>query len=150
MCFRLSIAALAILVSGVTGWSLVRQDQELPGGTNRPFMQAKMDHAKSILEGLALENFDGIQTSAQNLILLSHESAWNVLQSPDYIEMSSEFRGSVNRLKEAAKSQNLDGATIAWFEVTLNCVRCHKHLRHKRHIPSGGQTSDGTRTGDGQ
>jgi cytochrome c556 len=133
---KISVLVIATVLSLATSWNFVHQDQELPGVSNRPFMQAKMDHAKGILEGLALENFDGIETSAQNLILLSHESAWNVIQSPDYIEMSSDFRASVGRLRAAAKDRNIDGATIAWFEVTLNCVRCHKDLRKKKHVPA--------------
>ncbi len=137
MQHKLFAVAIASVLSFVASWNLAPQDQETPLPSNRPFMRAKMDHAKGILEGLALENFDGIEKSAQNLILLSHESAWNVVQSPDYIEMSSDFRGSVGRLRDAAKDHNLDGATIAYFEVTLNCVRCHKQIRPKKHSEPG-------------
>jgi len=136
---RIIALVLATVIPLAASWLIVPQDQELPGKSNRPFMQAKMEHAKGILEGLALENFDGIETSAQNLILLSHESAWNVIQSPEYIQMSSDFRGSVGRIRDAAKDHNLDGATIAYFEVTLNCVRCHKQIRPKKQAPPGKQ-----------
>ncbi len=133
MVRRLVIMAMAILGSGGAAWCLVRQEPEPVQQSNRPFMQAKLDHAKAIVEGLALENYDIIRTNAERLTLFSMESAWNVIQAPEYLSMSSEFRGSTQRLQEAAKAGNIDGATLAWFEVCLNCVRCHKYLRQKTH-----------------
>jgi hypothetical protein len=52
--------------------------------------------------------------------------------------MSSEFRGSAQRLRDHAKEKNVDAATLSYFEVTLNCVRCHKYVRQtnvKRNPP---------------
>jgi hypothetical protein len=131
---RLVFMAMAILGSGGAAWCLVRQDPEPVQPSNRPFMQAKLDHAQSIVEGLALENYDIIRTNAERLSLYSLESAWNVIQAPEYLSMSSEFRGSTQRLQEAAQAKNIDGATLAWFEVCLNCVRCHKYLRQKTQV----------------
>lgn len=135
MCCRWIWASLACLTSVAGGWYVARQDPEEPLPSNRPFMQAKLEHAQGIVTGLALENYDLIAQAAQNLMLLSNESAWNVIQTGDYIEMSADFRGSAARLRDAARNRNIDGATIAWFEVTLNCVRCHKYLRQKTHSP---------------
>lgn len=130
MVFRNLLLIVACFASVGAGWCLTRQD-EVPIDRSRVFMQAKLEHARGIVEGLALENHERLAVSAQNLILLSQESAWNVIQSPEYTGLSSEFRGSAGRLKEAALARNIDAATIAWFEVTLNCVRCHKFLRQK-------------------
>lgn len=94
-----------------------------------PFMRLKLAHTKEIVEGLALADFDGIARHAQKLSLLSLESNWHAIQSPEYAAASAEFRESVNRLEKAAQDKNLDGTTLAYFEVTLNCVRCHKYLR---------------------
>jgi hypothetical protein len=123
----------ALLVCAVVGLvcclGASPQDDEKLQPNNQRFMLAKMKHAKNIVEGLALENFDTLQSSAQNLILLSNESAWNVFQSPEYLSMSAEFRGSAERLRKAAEDKNVDGATLAYFEMTLSCVRCHKYVR---------------------
>ena len=97
------------------------------------FMRAKLEHTKSIVEGLALEDFDAIGDHAQRLILLSNETNWRTFQTEEYLDLSEEFRGSADRLRTAAKERNLDGSTLAYFEVTLNCVRCHKYVRKTQH-----------------
>ena len=94
------------------------------------FMQRKLDASRDVVEGLATEDFEKIERSAQVLMLLSHESEWKVIQTQRYLDMSAEFRSSAERLRDSAKAQNLDGATLGYFEVTLNCVRCHRYVRN--------------------
>ena len=108
------------------------QDEEPKQKNTTKFMIQKLDESREIVEGLATENYDQIAKSAQDLILLSHETDWNVIQSEAYLEMSDEFRESAGRLRKSAEEKSLDGATLAYFEVTLNCVRCHKYVRKSR------------------
>ena len=42
---------------------------------------------------------------------------------------SREFRRACESLRSAAKDKNLDGAALAWMEVTLKCIQCHKYVR---------------------
>jgi hypothetical protein len=93
------------------------------------FMRAKLAHADHVLEGLALEDFEMIERAAQELSLASLDSNWQVLQTEDYVRQSAEFRRSCDLLKKAAQEKNLDGATLAWMDVTLKCVQCHKYVR---------------------
>jgi cytochrome c556 len=102
------------------------EQQEKPVHT---FMHAKLAHSQSILEGLAVENYDQIAKSSQSLTLLSEEAGWNVLQTAEYARQSDLFRRHTKALTEAARKHNLDGATLAFVQVTLNCVECHKHVR---------------------
>lgn len=93
------------------------------------FMRAKLAHSGDVLEGLALGDFDLIATGAQELSLASQDSNWNVLQTEDYVRQSMEFRRACDSLRRAAKDRNLDGAALAWMEVTMKCVQCHRSLR---------------------
>ncbi len=93
------------------------------------FMRAKLGHSQNVLEGLALEDFDLIARGAHDLALASQASSWQVLQTEDYARQSSEFRRSCDALRSAAKAKNLDGAALAWMEVTMKCVQCHKYVR---------------------
>lgn len=93
------------------------------------FMRAKLGHSQDVLEGLALEDFDKIARGAQELALASQASSWQVLQTEDYARQSAEFRRSCDSLRTAAKAGNLDGAALAWMEVTMKCVQCHKYVR---------------------
>jgi cytochrome c556 len=93
------------------------------------FMRAKLSHAQNVLEGLAVEDFDLIDRGANDLALASQASSWQVLQTADYARHSDEFRRSCNALRAAAKARNLDGAALAWMEVTMKCIQCHKYVR---------------------
>ena len=93
------------------------------------FMRAKLEHSQDVLEALTIEDFKGIQKAAQELSLLSRATQWQVLQTPEYATRSSEFRREVEGLRNAAEKENLDGATLAFVKVTMNCVECHKYVR---------------------
>jgi len=97
----------------------------------REFMRKKLVFTQEIVRALALEDYDKLAENAQNLIVMSLESNWNVYQQIEYAEMSRDFRAAAQRLQQAAEQKSLDGATLAYFEVTLGCVRCQKLLRHK-------------------
>ena len=105
------------------------QDQQPTQKDVSKFMARKLDDARSIVAGLATENYELIGKSAQDLMLLSHEADWDVIQSQNYLQMSSDFRASAERLRDTAKQKNIDGSTLAFFEVTMSCVRCHKYVR---------------------
>ena len=108
------------------------QDQQDTHQTTSVFMQKKLDYSREIVAGLATEDFAKISKSAQDMMILSHEADWKVITTPEYLKASNDFRETVARLRQAGKEKNLDGATIAYFEVTLNCVRCHKQLRNQQ------------------
>lgn len=107
------------------------QEQEQIEQTTSKFMRRKLDYVRDIVTGLSVEDYNQIKRASQDLMLLSHETDWKVLTTPEYMKASSDFRETVARLRQAGEQKNLDGATIAYFEVTLNCVRCHKQLRRK-------------------
>jgi hypothetical protein len=53
-------------------------------------------------------------------------------KTEDYARQSADFRRSCDSLRKAAKAKNLDGAALAWMEVTMKCVQCHKYVRDER------------------
>lgn len=131
---KLFAASLLLLSVGSLFATGVIQDPQQLQKDESAFMKRKLTDAKQIVAGLATEDFDLISKSAQDLMLLSHEADWNVVQTAPYIGMSREFRSSAQRLRDYGNDKNLDGATLAYFEVTLNCVRCHKYIR-RNHFP---------------
>ena len=124
----MTLSAAVVLALG--SWQLygVPQAKE-SGGPLKPFMQRKLDHSKSVLEGLAIEDFAMIAKNAQALSLLSQESNWNVLNTEEYLQQSRDFRRAVNVITEAAHAKNIDRATLGYIDLTVRCVGCHKYLR---------------------
>ena len=95
-------------------------------------MRKKLDHAQSVLEGIALSDFDMIAGNAAKLSALSSEGAWRAYDTPEYVEQSTVFRRNVEKLRKAAREGNLDAATLAYTKMTFSCVECHKYLRDRK------------------
>jgi len=124
---------LCVLVLAVTaGWWLSSTLSQTPKKGRNLLMQQKLGHAQKVLEGVAIKDFDLIEKHADELIILSKKAEWAVLQTPEYTRQSDDFRRNADSLAKAAKDKNLDGAALAYVQVTMSCVNCHKHVREVR------------------
>jgi cytochrome c556 len=97
----------------------------------KEFMRDKLELSQKILEGLANEDYDLMTAKAARLAAMSQEAGWQVFENPDYADQSVAFRQNVEALIRAARRKNLDGATLAFVRITMNCVDCHKFVRGK-------------------
>lgn len=97
----------------------------------KEFMREKLELAQRILEGLANEDYDLLIAKGTRLSAMSQEASWQVFENPEYAEHSLTFRKNVESIVRAAKNKNLDGATLAYVRMTMNCVDCHKYVRGK-------------------
>ena len=92
-------------------------------------MRRKLEYTHNILQALMLENFDAIERNSERLRQLSEASNWNVIRTHEYTRHSSEFSRAVDALKKAAQEKDLDATALAYVEMTLKCVQCHKYVR---------------------
>ena len=123
--------AVAMLVVGVGAFLVVHgKSEDRP--SLRDFMRVKLSHSQKVLEGLTTQDFDMIAKNSQAMSLLSLETNWQVLQTAEYLDRSKDFRRTADALTEAAKKKNLDGAALAYVEMTMNCINCHKYVRGVR------------------
>jgi hypothetical protein len=125
------LGCAGLLGLALFGWGAAEEPRLKPDAV-AVFMRAKLAHSQNVLEGLALEDFDMIGRGAQELSLASQASSWQVLQTEDYARQSAEFRRSCDTLRTAAKARNLDGAALAWMDVTMKCIQCHKYVRDQK------------------
>lgn len=95
-------------------------------------MHKKLENSQKVLEGIALQDFDKIGRGADELILISKAVEWRVIKSPQYEMHSLDFRRSAETLSKMAQAKNTDGAALAYVDMTLSCVRCHKYVREVR------------------
>jgi hypothetical protein len=96
------------------------------------FMRTKLEYSKKVLEGLTLEDYDTIAKSARALRLLSQAAEWEVPTIPnatDYVTYTREFQQLTDEMAKKAREKNIDGATLAYLRLTMNCVNCHKYVR---------------------
>lgn len=95
-------------------------------------MRQKLDHSQQLLAAVVLGDHVDVERFAHELVLISEASTWSPLQTPEYLHYASDFRESANTLIEDAQARNLDGVSLAYMEMTLTCVQCHKHVRGSR------------------
>jgi hypothetical protein len=121
---------LAVVV--LAGLAVFSGHGEEPKGKVEELMKKKLSHSQRILEGLALNDFDAIAKNADELIAVSKEVEWKVLKTPQYELYSNDFRRTADTLAKYARDKNIDGAALTYVELTLTCVKCHKHVREVR------------------
>jgi hypothetical protein len=120
-------ALVATLILGI-GWPSPAQQKD----AIRIIMTEKLDKSKSVLEGIALADFSKIRSSAEKLIQLTDTEEWFTYNTPRYTQHTNEFRRAAENLIDRAKTKNLDGVTLAYFDLTMSCVRCHRYIRQIR------------------
>jgi hypothetical protein len=100
-------------------------------------MQRKLAASQKVLEGIAMNDFDKIGKQADELIAVSKQTEWRVLKTPKFELHSNDFRRIADDLAKSAKDKNIDSAALNYVELTLTCVKCHKHVRETRDTGTG-------------
>ena len=110
-----------------------KQDAKGPKRVSE-LMRKKLENSQKVLEGLATVDYKAIAKHADELIDLSTQVEWRVRTTPQYEIHSNEFRRNCENLVKASKDKNVDAAALAYVELTLTCVRCHKYVREERMV----------------
>lgn len=124
--------AVGVVAFGMAAFLVGQGQSEPPNDSLRDFMRVKLSHSQKVLEGLTTENYEMIAKNSQAMSVLSLETNWQVLQTAEYLDRSKEFRRIADSLTQAAKKKNLDGAALAYVQLTMNCIDCHKYVRGVR------------------
>jgi hypothetical protein len=110
-------------------------------GPERPRRGAEQDRgvdaekAGAVPEGARRDRGAGLRPDrkhAEGLLIISKQAEWKALKTPLYEVYSNEFRRKAEGLIENAKKKNVDAAALSYVDLTLTCVKCHKHVREKR------------------
>jgi len=120
------LISLAVAIVLATTAALVTS-QTTP--TTRTLMKAKTGYAHRLLDAVVLEDFDVIQDQAFRLKAVAETADWYTAESAEFVRETESFIRAADRLFQAAKENNGDAAALAYMDVTLSCVHCHRHLR---------------------
>lgn len=113
----------------------VSADGEKPADDTRPqskLMKEKLRQAQLLLDGLATNDFAKIEKSAKELMIISKTAEFTAVKTREYEIHTNEFRRALETITKRAQAKNLDGATLAYVDMTMSCVRCHEHTREIR------------------
>ena len=125
----LAISAIALTASHGSGQQKGKPD--VPSQPNEAMvMQVKLKRRQALLEALAKEDYKALEENADSLVRISDSTAFMRAYKTDEYELEARvFRRAAATLAAKAKDRRLDGATLAYTEMTLSCVRCHNHFR---------------------
>ena len=126
------VIAAALVFGSAACLQAIAQKDDPDKKVRNVLMQAKLKSAQKVLEGVAVGDFALIERNAEELVIISKKAEWQILKTPDYVRFSEEFRRHADVLGEQAKKRNLDGAALAYVQITMDCVNCHKHVREVR------------------
>ncbi len=93
------------------------------------WMKKKMEYSEKILAGLAKADFEAIEKNAKSMNALSQIEKWVQTGSPGYQAQLAALRSANKSLMRTAQEKDVDGASLAFMQLTLSCVQCHKIIR---------------------
>jgi hypothetical protein len=126
----LGVVAFAGLAIALSLGDATRAKAADPKGEKlRPFMRQKLKHAQVLIEGLANEDFVLISDNARILRKLATDAQWRISPNLKYIKYSDEFAAITEELERRANEKDLNGATLSYIRLTINCVDCHRFVR---------------------
>ena len=94
-------------------------------------MRQKVAYSQQVLVGITLEDYGLVADNAKKLVELSNKTNWYSRQVPEYELFLNEFRRNAQQLMKAGEEKNLDAASVAYGQMTLSCVSCHKFIRKR-------------------
>jgi hypothetical protein len=96
------------------------------------FMRRKLDLSRDALKGVVTEDFALIKRTAEGMEKMSRQAEWEVFRMDEYNRLSADFRRVARSLAKQAEKKNVEGAALAYVQLTLSCVECHKFTRGVR------------------
>ncbi len=124
-----TILSMTVMPLGVSGQGKKNRDNVVA-----EMMQKKLKSAQLVLEGVAIADHKKIERGAEDLIQLAKTTTWQLIRSPRYEMQSNDFIRAAENLVQKARDKNVDGAALAYVEMTLTCVRCHQYVRDLRDV----------------
>lgn len=119
-------AGVLALAAGVA-WMNVAPAQD----PDETVMRQKLRHSQNALEGLAIKDFGKLKESGEYLVSISIMDSFAKFLRDDaeYDRHAENFRAAAGRIIESADAKNIEGAALAYMDMTMTCVQCHEHLR---------------------
>jgi cytochrome c556 len=122
------LIAIGVMCVCCRSSTLVRANEPGEKRDEVPLMERKLTHAQNILSAIAREDYAKLSENAEGLRKLA-EKQWIEKETPEYRAQLKDFWVVLEGIRASADDKDIDGATLAYMQMTLSCVRCHKYLR---------------------
>jgi hypothetical protein len=106
-----------------------QKKNESPETQPSVWMRKKLEYSRNILAGLASEDFDKVAANAQSMQGMSRFEGFLRGKMPGYRTQLEVFQDANEEIIRQAQKDNIEGAALAYTQLTISCVNCHKQLR---------------------
>lgn len=125
---RWTLFAIVVLGASLSAW--ISWAQKPAEAEQNFWMKKKLEFSQHILAGMATADFDKISVSASSMNRLNEIEKWSRRTGADeYRTQLRIFHFANEDLVRAADAKNIDGVALAFSQLTLSCVNCHKVMR---------------------
>ena len=93
------------------------------------WMKMKMKHSQQVFEAIARADMQAAGDAAKQMSTLNWFEQIVKGKNELYQQELWRFRLANKQLIQYAEKENIEGATLAFIDLTLSCVDCHKKLR---------------------
>ncbi len=95
------------------------------------WMEKKLEYSSAILRGLAVNDFQLLESNARQLQMLNKVEGFIRRRNPEYRKQVEMFERVTDELIRQSERKNSDGVALAFNQLTVSCVRCHQALREQ-------------------
>ena len=107
-------------------------DQAVRKITDQPmsvWMERKLDYSQSVFRALALGDLETVKLKAAQMNLVGKVEGFARIKNKPYQAQLHAFDRVSREIAQQADKGNIEGATLAFNQLTVSCVQCHKLLR---------------------
>ena len=126
-----SLFALSIVIAVITAAATNGDDKpEKPSDKESYWMRKKLELSCDIMTALARGEMETVADRGRTMKKLSAIEGWaRRTDAVEYRKQLKYFQKINSTLIQQAEEDNLDGATLAFTQLTVSCVNCHKVLQ---------------------
>ncbi len=92
-------------------------------------MKIKLELSEKMLASLTEADFAELSKNAKAMKALNQIEWFVRRDEPGYQTQLKTFLFATDELVRTADEENIDGATLAFTQMTISCVNCHKAIR---------------------
>ena len=99
-----------------------RDDPEKQREIIAKIMAKKLHHTHQLITALAVEDFARLADEAMELKRIGEATLSKVSPNMNYVKYCGEFTSLAEELARRANDHDLNGATLSYVRLTINCV----------------------------
>lgn len=100
------------------------------------WMRKKLDYSQNILAGITSGDFELVRQNANAMRGLGRIEIFVRARTPGYKSQMQVFQEANDELLRQAQKENADGAALAFTQLTISCINCHKQIRENEGKPA--------------